>query len=695
MKVWRRIGRARGRAATEAGLVAIAALVTLLLVAFSGTDAGSTLRERTFDTLTATVTLPPEAQPVVVDIDRAALARVGRWPWGRADLAALVEAIAAAGAGALAVDILLDEPDDRSPAALARRLAAAGVPLPVDAASLEDGDQRLAAAFASLPTVLGVGLAPQEGESVRPPPVIVRGTFVADGLWVTGGIAGPIPALKASAAGFGALSLPGSVDGSVRRVPLLAIAGRQPVTGLAVELHRVVRGGPPILIDPAARVMQVGERTVAMGTSGLMRLVPVARAARQARHVDAAAVLDGDPAALARLAGAAVFLGSSAPELGGLRTGADGTLVPSVDLQADAYAQIGAGAYPLRADAALTVERVAIALGAVLGLLAARFLTPASGTVAVGIAVVMWAAGAASASAYLHLFDPILPAAGTALTFALGSLLVAARARRQARRVQAAFEQHLSPAVVRRIAASPDAVRLKGEARVVTALFTDIEGFSSMTAAAEPEALIGLLDAYYDVITNVAVAHEGMVAKLIGDSMNALFNVPVDLADHPRRALECAVALAEASARFEATPEARALGLGRTRIGLDTGRAIVGDVGGSRKLDYTAHGAAVNAASRFEQANKFLGTQIVIGPGTAAALEMDLRPLGRFVVRGFPEPLALFTLWDDAMGEAEKETVRRAVAALSAEPLVLDDLKPARYAALLAAQGDRSPADAL
>ncbi|RAI00687.1 hypothetical protein DLJ53_15660 [Acuticoccus sediminis] len=689
MNAWRAIERARARGTTDLGLVAIAALVTLVLAAYSGTTGGNTLRERTFDQLTALAGVTTIDEPVVVDIDRRSLSEVGAWPWPRADLATLVGAIADAGGKALAIDILLDEPDDRSPAGLARRLTEFGVPLDVDPATLADGDTSLAKAMARIPTVLGVGLAPQEGTPVRSPPIIVRGTFVADGLWRSEGIAGPIAALRDGAAGFGALALPGSLDGTIRNVPLLVVAGRQALPGLAVELQRNAQGAPPILIDPDADVMQVGERRVPLGTGGLMRLIPVSRADRAARHVSAADVIAGNAAEIARLAGRAVILGSSAPELGGLRTGADGSLVPSIDLQADGYAQMSAGAFPIRADDALTWERVAVAVASVLALLAARFLAPLTGAIVIGALALAWIAGASVATVSMVLVDPILPAASATITFALGSLLVAAQARRQARRVQAAFEQHLSPAVVRRIAASPDTIRLKGEAREVTALFTDIEGFSAMTSAAEPEALIGLLDAYYDVITSVAVAHEGMVAKLIGDSMNVLFNVPVDLPNHPQWALDCALALAEASARFEATPEARLLGLGRTRIGLDTGRAIVGDVGGARKLDYTAHGAAVNAASRFEQANKFLGTQIVIGPGTAERLALDLKPLGRFIVRGFPEPLALHTVWPEETGEDEKAEVRRAVAALSATPLVIDKLTPQAYRALLAGEEPR------
>ncbi|WP_075221698.1 CHASE2 domain-containing protein [Acuticoccus yangtzensis] len=691
MKDWRRIARAR--ASTELGLLTIAVAVALALTGLSETGGGRTLRARIFDQLTAYADVGAAPQPVVVDIERRTLDLVGPWPWGRSDMARLVGAIADAGAKVLAVDILLDGPDDRSAAALARRLAAAGVALPVDPSSLTDGDEELAAALSRVPAVLGVALAPEMGAPVPPPPVMVRGTFVADGLWLTGGLHGPIPVLAEAAAGFGALSLPGSVDGTIREVPLLAIAGRQPVPGLALEVHRIAGGGAPIIIDPAAGTLQAGPHVIPLGEGGLMRLIPVPAAERLARRVAAADILSGDPAALSRLEGAVVLLGSSAAETGGLRTGADGTLVPSVDLQADAVAQIAAGAFPVRAPHAGWVESAAIMLGAVAGLLAARFASPAGGAVVVGAAALAWVSGAAILSAsHLWLIDPVMPAASAALTFGLGSILVSARARRQARRVQSAFEQHLSPAVVRRIASSPDTIRLKGEAREVTALFTDIEGFSAMTAAAEPEALIALLDAYYDAITSVAVAHDGMVAKLIGDSMNALFNVPFDLPAHPQRALDCAIALVAASEAFEQTPAARALGLGRTRIGLDTGHAIVGDVGGSRKLDYTAHGAAVNAASRFEQANKNLGTSIVVGPGAAARLSCDLRPLGLFTVRGFPEPLSLFTVWEPDVGAAERQEIERTVASFSATPIALDALTPADYRALFPPRCQPQPA---
>ena len=103
----------------------------------------------------------------------------------------------------------------------------------------------------------------------------------------------------------------------------------------------------------------------------------------------------------------------------------------------------------------------------------------------------------------------------------------------RARLLRLSFEQHLAPEVVRRIAADPAALRLRGEMREITALFTDIEGFTSMTERAEPTDLVALLDAYFDVTTRIVTDHGGMIDKIVGDAIHAIFNAPFALEDHP------------------------------------------------------------------------------------------------------------------------------------------------------------------
>jgi adenylate cyclase len=182
----------------------------------------------------------------------------------------------------------------------------------------------------------------------------------------------------------------------------------------------------------------------------------------------------------------------------------------------------------------------------------------------------------------------------------------------------------------------------------VTALFTDVEGFTAMTQSADPQRLIATLDDYFEGLTRIIIDHGGMVDKIVGDAVHALFNAPLDLAEHPCRAIDCAVAIRRWSANFRERAEPTALGFGRTRIGVETGDAIVGDVGISSKLDYTAHGDAINVTARLEAANKDLGSTICVGPVAASRCEASrLRPLGKILVHGRSGALDVYEPWPE------------------------------------------------
>jgi adenylate cyclase len=214
----------------------------------------------------------------------------------------------------------------------------------------------------------------------------------------------------------------------------------------------------------------------------------------------------------------------------------------------------------------------------------------------------------------------------------------------RARRLRLSFEQYLAPSVVRRIAAQPTLVRLEGEMREITAVFTDIEGFTAMTERAAPADLVALLDDYLDAVTRAVTDHGGMVDKIMGDAVHAIFNAPIDLPDHIKRAFDSALAIVRGTEAVRATSLAKKLRLGRTRVGIETGLAIVGDVGGTRKLDYTAYGNVVNTAARLEAANKTVGSTILIGPVAASRLDPTAtRSVGRMSLRGLNTPIEIFT----------------------------------------------------
>ncbi len=142
---------------------------------------------------------------------------------------------------------------------------------------------------------------------------------------------------------------------------------------------------------------------------------------------------------------------------------------------------------------------------------------------------------------------------------------------------------------------------MAGETREVTALFTDIEGFSALARRIEPKMLVALLDTYFSEVNALIERRGGMIDKVVGDAVHALFNAPEDLEGHIDIAIGCAGEIRVLTEEMRQRPEFSAVGFGRTRIGIETGPAILGEIGLGGKLDYTAHGEAVNLAARLQE----------------------------------------------------------------------------------------------
>jgi len=581
-------------------------------------------RERLFDRILPSLLHRGPASPdiVIVDIDRSTLSAVGAWPWPRAQLAYLVEAVAARHPSVIALDMFLAGSDRWGP----------------------DNDKQLADALAAAPSVLGFVLETKKlGDNLPITPVLSREPVVLPGMWRAPGIGLPAAPLVDAAAGFGALVMAADTDGPIRRVPLLVAADGAARPGLAVEAVLIAGGGATLLIQPNG-TLQIADHAAPLGSDAQLRLPGPPR--DWSDHTISAVELLNGSAPLDSLRGKIVLIGGSAPELGGLRESAASLTTPSVWLQAEAIATMLQGRIAVRPSWARKAElAAALALGS-LALLLSVWLVPSLATGLTLLLCVTWSGTALTAiGGFCLLIDPLGPPAVAVIGFIVAMLCRFGRDEWRARMLRLSFEQHLAPDVVRRIAADPGAIRLRGEMREITALFTDIEGFTSMTERAGPTDLVTLLDAYFEATTRVITDHGGMIDKIVGDAIHAIFNAPFSLADHPRRAVESALALLQASERVRASPLGQQLQLGRTRVGIETGPAIVGDVGGGRKLDYTAHGNAMNAAARLEAANKEFGSSVCVGPGTADRLDpATLRPIGTLVPRGQSREVTVYTL---------------------------------------------------
>src|SRR3984957_6876572 len=219
----------------------------------------------------------------------------------------------------------------------------------------------------------------------------------------------------------------------------------------------------------------------------------------------------------------------------------------------------------------------------------------------------------------------------------------AGRRQLEAERAHASLSRYFSPQIASRLAAVGDSNGMEVHRREVAVIFTDIAGFTSLVETAAPEVLAALLNEYVGGMTDVVFAHEGTVAKIIGDAIQILFNAPGDQPDYATRAIACAHDLDAWAEAFRERWKAQGVNFGITRIGVHAGPALVGNFGGSRFFDYTAYGDTINTAARLEAANKFLGTRICVSAAAAdGAKAFRGRPVGDFFLRGRSRPLRAY-----------------------------------------------------
>lgn len=247
-------------------------------------------------------------------------------------------------------------------------------------------------------------------------------------------------------------------------------------------------------------------------------------------------------------------------------------------------------------------------------------------------------------------WPPLLPAAAAVAVYGAAALAGYAFVRRRARQTRAMFAQYVPPAVVSRLIAQPELMRLGGEAREVTLMFTDLANFTTLSEQLSAEQTVEVLTAYFNAMTPIVHATGGTVDKFIGDAVMAFWGAPLDDPQHAEHAVTAAILMQQAMQVLVADLRARGLPPIHMRIGLHTGRVVVGNVGSEQRFSYTAIGDAVNLAARLEGANKAFGTGILLSAATAAQLpsSVALRALDDVVVKGKTEPVRVFTPCGDA-----------------------------------------------
>ena len=214
------------------------------------------------------------------------------------------------------------------------------------------------------------------------------------------------------------------------------------------------------------------------------------------------------------------------------------------------------------------------------------------------------------------------------------------------RMIQGAFSHYVPEKVVKQILENPDSLQLGGEERVVTVMFTDVAGFTSISEKLTPAELVHLLNEYLTEMTEIVLAHDGIIDKYEGDAIMAEFGVPVHYDNHAYMACSAALQMQKKLRYLRQKWEKENKPTLRARIGINTGEVIVGNMGSRTVFDYTVMGDHVNLGSRLEGANKFYGTYIMISEYTYEIVKEDFyaRELDLIRVKGKEQPIKVFEL---------------------------------------------------
>ena len=598
---------------------------------------------------------PADPRVIVCLIDGESIDRYGRWPWPRTRIAELVDALSAAGARVIALDLVFSEPSRHDGVVDLR-----AEDLALAAALERSGEVVLSFFFRDQPGAAAPAAAPAEDPRFRADaenllPAILRTTGDPEAFPLREHPgAEPNLNLFAAAAASQGFTTNRREAGVSRRQYLAARFDGWVYPALPLRaVERLTGEGLALAWEGALPVIELGERRVEVDGRG--RLWVDYPGGWEAFHrASVREVLEGE-AGPEELAGKLVFVGASEVGIGDFTAIPFDTELPGVMVHAAVAENLLADRYLREAGLPRYLSLLAVlAMGLLVALAVASFERHRTGAlVAIGL-VVAWPLAALAAYLgrgwHLEVVTPVvtgLVALGLTLPYQIG--IVDARARQ----IRRTFAQFVSESIVEEMLRHPERVRLGGERREMTVVFSDIRGFTSIAERLDSEELVQVLNQYFTPMTRLVLAEGGTLDKYMGDALMAFFGAPVALPDHAARACRAALAmrskLAELNAGWRAEgklPEGAALGIG---VGLNSGEMSVGNMGSEDVFDYTVIGDNVNLGSRIEGLNKLYGTDVLASEATVKAAQAAgagflFRELDRVRVKGKKEPVAIYEL---------------------------------------------------
>ncbi|NMA99713.1 MAG: adenylate/guanylate cyclase domain-containing protein [Phyllobacteriaceae bacterium] len=609
-----------GRRGWIAVLFGLAIIIALTLLRAADPYAVRVARETTFDLFQQIK--PREAPPGlpirIIDIDEPSLRSLGQWPWSRTMMAEIAQRLTDLGAAAIAFDLLFSEPD---------RLG-------------EENDAAFAQTIASAPVILSFAQSPRADETTLAPKAGVAsvGENPLASVPKLGGVAEPLKMLADPAQGLAIASLDRDGSGVARRLPLLWQAGDATFPALAIEALRVAMGASTIVAmgsaSPGMELLRVVDFSIPTGPGGDHWIYY--RELDPGIYLPARELMADDYADLAPLIeGHIVLIGTSASGLLDIRTSALGTAVPGVSIHAQIIEQVLTNTFLDRADWVAGLEALLFIGAGLLVILAVILTGPIIGLFVSLSAVAVLVASAWYAFA-VHglLIDPSFSLLGILVLYAAMAFFRFASTDADRRRVRRAFAHYVEPSLLTRIEADANLLKLGGDMRELTVMFSDVRNFSALAERTAPTDLVAILNRLFAALGAAIVKELGTIDKFMGDAVMAFWNAPAEVDRHALHACRAALGMRAAVEKLsEEGREPIAIG-----IGIATGPALVGNMGFEQRFDYSCIGDTVNVASRIEGACKTVAYDILVTRPTAdAAPELAYLEAGALQLKGMTD----------------------------------------------------------
>ena len=630
----------------------------------------TSLRNSAFDTFQ--IISPRQSQTkdniLILDIDEKSLSEIGQWPWSRSVLSELVDQTNLS--AALAFDIVFAEAD-RTGSKELMNLYKKNNDFVKSLKGLPDNDDLFANSIKDHGTVV-LGAIPSnslKNNFQMRFGLIQQGDDPKKFLREYKGIQTNLKILNSSSAGIGSMSI-GNNDSIIRKLPLFENINGSLVPSLSLELLRVAIGASTYQIKSsnASGETAFGEETGINHVKLGNLIIPTNPDGSVWIHypevsVDSISVSDIIKQKYPKdfFKDKILIVGTSAPGLFDLRSTPLKNNVPGVKIIADLTDQILSGSFLQRPDWIFGLELFTGFTLAILITIFIQFLGPIG-----GLSVFLIGNGISIFGSfyifenYLFLVDPISPLIICLISYLVITFFNFLFTELERRKVRNAFSQYMSPVMVEKLAQSNKSLKLGGERREMTFLFSDIRGFTAISEKYkdDPESLTVLINSILTVLSNEVLDQDGTIDKYMGDCIMAFWNAPSEDPFHREKSIEAAFKMSEALNKLNESLDRKGENKLSIGIGINSGECIVGNMGSEKRFDYTVLGDAVNLASRLEGQSGNYGMQIILGEETIKKISKDAYlqfELDLISVKGKSEPTSIFTVFNSWNAEVAYE----------------------------------------